>query len=262
VTTINRNLTGHSVAWRNNPNLIKEQQQWQQQQQKGGGGWNRVDNILGNAKTSLNTLGKQDTLGHYSAPYEYAHEQQEEQRPPETLEYGKHTIVDPDVKTRNIILWLNHLQITKAGHPDDWDRNFSNGYLLGEILQWYYPVDIQLSLFQANFTSAAKRHNWNIINALVKKRKLPINKDSINDLTNAVLLSCVTVLGQLHDILNDGGDNNNNHKNANYSRDGKQVGSSSTRNATSKQQQHASAGLWEQQQKQMVARTEQYIQGR
>ena len=146
------------------------------------------------------------------------------------------------------------MQITKAGHPDDWDRNFSNGYLLGEILQWYYPVDIQLSLFQANFTSAAKRHNWNIINALVKKRKLPIKKDSINDLTNAVLLSCVTVLGQLHDILNDGGDNN-----SSKSRDGKRSSSSSTKNATPEQQH---AGLWEQQQKQMVARTEQYIQGR
>ena len=206
-------------------------------------------------------MGKQDTVGHYTAPYDNGHEQQEEaKRPPETIEYGKHTIVDPDTKTRNIILWLNHLQITKAGHPDDWDRNFSNGYLLGEILQWYYPVDIQLSLFQANFTSAAKRHNWNIINALVKKRKLPVNKDAINDLTNAVLRSCVTVLGQLHDILNDGGDSNS-HKNTNYSRSGKRTGSSATINTVSTQQ-HASPGLWEQQQKQMVARTEQYIRGR
>ena len=101
----------------------------------------------------------------------YDNDQMEKHQPPERIEYGKHIIIDPDMKTRNIILWLNHLQITKAGHPDDWDRNFSNGYLLGEILQWYYPVDIQLSLFQANFTSAAKRHNWNIINALIKKRQ-------------------------------------------------------------------------------------------
>ena len=55
VNRINRNLTGHSVAWRNNPNLIKEQQQWKQHQQ-GGEGWNRVDNILGNAKTSYSSV--------------------------------------------------------------------------------------------------------------------------------------------------------------------------------------------------------------
>ena len=265
VTSINRNLTGHSVAWRNNPNIIQQQQQYHASNNKNG--WNDVDTILDNAKSSLNTLGKQDQVGNYSAMYD--NDQIEKHRPPERIEYGKHIIIDPDMKTRNIILWLNHLQITKAGHPDDWDRNFSNGYLLGEILQWYYPVDIQLSLFQANFTSAAKRHNWNIINALIKKRKLPLSGDEIKDLTNAVPLSCITVLGHLHDVLNDGNSSSNNINNSGSSRQTKfrSIPSSSAafnrsrNNNNTKKKKNASVGLWEQQQKQMVARTEKYIQG-
>ena len=69
VTSINRNLTGHSVAWRNNPNIIQQQQQ-QYYAGNNKNGWNDVDNILDNAKSSLNTLGKQDQVGNYSALYD------------------------------------------------------------------------------------------------------------------------------------------------------------------------------------------------
>ena len=123
-------------------------------------------------------------------------------------------------------------------------------------------------MFQANFTSAAKRHNWNIINALIKKRKLPLSSDEIKDLTNAVPLSCITVLGHLHDVLNDGNSSSNNNSESSRQTKFRSIPSSSAavnrsrnNNNKNKKKNNASVGLWEQQQKQMVARTEKYIQG-
>ena len=250
VPKVHRNLTGHSVSWRNNPTLI----QGQMHHESSGEAWGKVDSILNGAQSSLATLGRNGQVGHYSAAYDGGPGApgSSPQRPPSTVEYGKHKIVDPDLRTRNVILWLNHLQITKAGHPDDWDRNFSNGYLLGEVLAWYFPVDIQLSLFQANFTSAAKRHNWSIINAIVKKRKLPVSPEEIKELTNAAPLSCMVVLGKLHDALSDGGVSKGDHR-KNESIHAVQA---------LQQPMEVSEGLWEQQQEQMVARTDKYIQGR
>ena len=100
---------------------------------------------------------------------------------------------------------------------------------------------------------------------MIKKRKLPLSSDEIKDLTNAVPLSCITVLGHLHDVLNDGNSSSSSNNNSGSSRQ-KQfrsipsavVSRSRINNNTKK---NASVGLWEQQQKQMVARTEKYIQG-
>ena len=122
-------------------------------------------------------------------------------------------------------------------------------------------------MFQANFTSAAKRHNWNIINALIKKRKLPLSSDEIKDLTNAVPLSCITVLGHLHDVLNDGNSSiSNNNSGSSRQKQFRSIPSavvsrSRSSNNNNIKKNNASVGLWEQQQKQMVARTEKYIQG-
>lgn len=249
---VHRNLTGHSVAWRNNPSLV----QGQIRHKGGGEAWGKVDSMLDGAQSTLATLGRNGQVGHYSAAYDGGDgapgRGTPPPRPPSTVQYGKHKIVDPDLRTRNVILWLNHLQITKAGHPDDWDRNFSNGYLLGEVLAWYFPVDIQLSLFQANFTSAAKRHNWSIITSIVKKRKLPVSPEEIKELTDAVPLSCMVVLGKLHDALSDGGLGGEESGESGYSQ---------SRQAH-RGSMEASEGLWEQQQEQMVARTDRYIRGR
>ena len=138
------------------------------------------------------------------------------------------------------------MQINKAGHPDDWDRTFSNGYLLGQILQWYYPVDIQISLFQANYTTAAKRHNWSILKAVLKKRRLPVPDDSLDDLMNGVLQSAMAVLNILHTTFNTD----------RTSARPKDTGSLDTSAFVALPTEK---GLWEQQQQSMIAKTNQYI---
>jgi hypothetical protein len=62
----------------------------------------------------------------------------------------------------------------------------------------------------------------------------------------------MVVLGKLHDALSDGGANKGDH------RQSEPIHAVQAR----RQPMEASEGLWEQQQEQMVARTDRYIQGR
>eukprot|EP00945_MAST-04E_sp_MAST-4E-sp1_P007971 g7971.t1 len=232
-----KNLTGHSVAWRN-PSVRKPLPNEE--------GWGRVDALLGDAEKSLATLGTDGLeVGNYLCEQGPGGESK---HVPTTIEYGSHTILDPSLKMRNTVEWLNSLQITKAGHPDDWDRTFSNGYLLGQILQWYYPVDVQMSLFQANYTTAAKRHNFQILKTVIQKRQLGISQQDTNDLMNAILGSAVKLLTMLHAVVNPG-----------EKKEGGAQRHPQPRNKGKGRHDSTQHSLWDQQQRMMIARTESYI---
>ena len=230
------NMTGQSVAWKTASRTKQEH------------ALSRMDELLSGAELKIGTLRvdeKKNVFAQTPSDEMFLVEDNASMEPT-IIEYGSHTIYNPNIHTQNIITWLTHLQINKAGHPDDWDRTFSNGYLLGQILQWYYPVDIQISLFQANYTTAAKRHNWSILKAVLKKRRLPVPDDSLDDLMNGVLQSAMAVLNILHTTFNTD----------RTSARPKDTGSLDTSAFVAVPTEK---GLWEQQQQSMIAKTNQYI---
>ena len=71
--------------------------------------------------------------------------------------------------------WLSVLQI-ECGHPDDWDRSFSNAYLFGKILACYthrssssassaVGIFSCLKNMQTGYSSTAKQHNFILVSA-------------------------------------------------------------------------------------------------
>ena len=71
--------------------------------------------------------------------------------------------------------WLSVLQI-ECGHPDDWDRSFSNAYLFGKILASYthrsssassaVGIFSCLKNMQTGYSSTAKQHNFILVSAV------------------------------------------------------------------------------------------------
>jgi len=53
-------------------------------------------------------------------------------------------------------------------------RDFSNGFMISEILHWYYPSEIYSYSFEMATSVMKKERNWNLLEAFFTKKKLKI----------------------------------------------------------------------------------------
>ncbi|KAJ3373722.1 spermatogenesis-associated protein 4 [Kappamyces sp. JEL0680] len=82
--------------------------------------------------------------------------------------------------------------------PKNYRRDFSNGFLIGEILSKYYPLDIQMHSFDLGTGTNAKKNNWSILDRIFTKHKIPITRELSYQVSSSVPKATTIVLSLIH----------------------------------------------------------------
>ncbi|XP_049628616.1 spermatogenesis-associated protein 4 [Suncus etruscus] len=80
--------------------------------------------------------------------------------------------------SRCILRWLQSLNL--SFFPRNVNRDFSNGYLVAEILTVYYPWDLHLSAFENGTSLQVKLGNWGHLEKFMAKKHLKLPKELIH----------------------------------------------------------------------------------
>lgn len=59
---------------------------------------------------------------------------------------------------REVNKWLQSFNLSRTVRRPKWD--FANGYLVAEILSWYHPDEVMLSIYKTGDSVADKFYNW------------------------------------------------------------------------------------------------------
>merc|ERR1739838_1074978 len=73
---------------------------------------------------------------------------------------------------REVLKWLQSMDLSFPIR--NIKRDFSNGFMISEILHWYYPSEIYSYSFEMATSVMKKERNWNLLEAFFTKKKLKI----------------------------------------------------------------------------------------
>uniref|UniRef100_A0A8C5ZHE1 Spermatogenesis-associated protein 4 n=1 Tax=Marmota marmota marmota TaxID=9994 RepID=A0A8C5ZHE1_MARMA len=80
--------------------------------------------------------------------------------------------------SRSVLRWLQGLNL--SFFPRNVHRDFSNGFLIAEILSIYYPWDLKLSSFENGTSLKVKLDNWAQIEKFLAKKNFKLPKELIH----------------------------------------------------------------------------------
>jgi hypothetical protein len=96
--------------------------------------------------------------------------------------------------------WFQSINIM-AGPVPQWRTNFSNGYLIAQILEIFFPAEIQSVGFHTGVSSSNKRDNWRQLQAFFLRYDFSLNDNEIMGMMQAKKSSIVPMLLKLHGFL-------------------------------------------------------------
>lgn len=100
---------------------------------------------------------------------------------------------------REIIKWLQSLDLSFCVKNPK--RDFSNGYLVAEILSRYYPKDISMNSFENGTRLAAKCDNWEQIYKVFKRKGLNIAKQEFDAVIHCAPGAAPAFIFHLYNVL-------------------------------------------------------------
>jgi hypothetical protein len=100
---------------------------------------------------------------------------------------------------REVIKWVQSLDLT---HPlKNVKRDFSNGYLIAEIISWYYPQDIQMHSYVNGMSINTKMGNWQQLERVFSKHSLSISKGEVEGTMHCKPGAAAMLVTRLYTIL-------------------------------------------------------------
>eukprot|EP00698_Gefionella_okellyi_P011653 TRINITY_DN3086_c0_g1_i1.p1 TRINITY_DN3086_c0_g1~~TRINITY_DN3086_c0_g1_i1.p1 ORF type:complete len:723 (-),score=169.73 TRINITY_DN3086_c0_g1_i1:50-2218(-) len=100
---------------------------------------------------------------------------------------------------REIYKWLSSLDLSFTVKTPR--RDFSNGFLIAEILSRFYPTDIYMHSFDYGSASKRKTDNWQQLEKFFKKREIPFERALLDDMIDAKEGAANQFLQQLYTFL-------------------------------------------------------------
>ena len=80
-------------------------------------------------------------------------------------------------------------------------RDFSNGYLIAEIISWYYPQDIQMHSYVNGMSINTKMGNWQQLERVFSKHSLSISKGEVEGTMHCKPGAAAMLVTRLYTIL-------------------------------------------------------------
>ncbi|XJO72260.1 hypothetical protein BDV3_003400 [Batrachochytrium dendrobatidis] len=104
---------------------------------------------------------------------------------------------------REIIKWIQGLDLSYS--VKNYKRDFSNGFLVAEILAKYYPADVQMHAFDTGTGGGAKNNNWGMLERVFIKHSIPISKEICANVASCSSESASILLSVIYWHINNKG---------------------------------------------------------
>eukprot|EP00116_Pleurobrachia_bachei_P003974 sb/3464236/ len=100
---------------------------------------------------------------------------------------------------REVLKWLQSLDLSISVKNPKWD--FSNGYLVAEILSWYHPKEIKIHSYNNGTSIQSKILNWSLLETFFKNKNYSIDKDVIDGTIHCKNAAAEVLVEQLYSTL-------------------------------------------------------------
>lgn len=100
---------------------------------------------------------------------------------------------------REVLKWIQSLDLSISVKNPKWD--FSNGYLVAEILSWYHPKDIKMHSYNNGTSIQSKILNWTLLETFFKNKNYTIDKDVIESTIHCKNAAAEVLVEQLYTTL-------------------------------------------------------------
>ncbi|XP_069557783.1 spermatogenesis-associated protein 4 [Brachyistius frenatus] len=104
---------------------------------------------------------------------------------------------------REVVKWLQTLDL--SFYPRNVRRDFSNGYLVAEVLSHYYPEDFSSHSYDKGTSLSTKQRNWSQIERSLQKQNLHLMKEVIDGVVHCKPGAAELLVQEVYAILTNRG---------------------------------------------------------